>query len=134
MSPVADFPPNNAGGRDLVAGDIHGCFTTLEEALGTLVDARGREYLTQEERERFLAAVGKPPDVQTFAATLADAGCRISNVFTIRARDFDDGPACRTPAAPAVQAGAVSRDCRRAVCGGERLRECFPRTGAHASR
>ena len=29
--------------------------------------------------------------------------------------------------APAVQAGAVSRDCRRAVCGGERLRECAPR-------
>ena len=48
-------------------------------------------------------------------------------------RGGDSVPVLRCPCdsgrhrAPAVQAGAVSRDCRRAVCGGERLRECAPR-------
>ena len=32
----ADFPPNTAGGRDLVVGDVHGCFATLESALAEL--------------------------------------------------------------------------------------------------
>ena len=36
MSPVADFAPNTAGGRDLVDVDVHGCFATLEAALANL--------------------------------------------------------------------------------------------------
>ena len=33
---VVEVPPNDAGGRDLVFGDIHGCFTTVESALAEL--------------------------------------------------------------------------------------------------
>ena len=42
----------------------------------TLVDARGRKYLTAEERDRFLAAVRahRQPTVQTLARTLALTG------------------------------------------------------------
>ena len=46
----------------------------------SLVDGRGRKYLTLQERTRFLDAVrGDPrPEVQTFALTLVHTGCRIS--------------------------------------------------------
>lgn len=33
VNAVTDVAPNPAGGRDFVAGDIHGCFATLEAAL-----------------------------------------------------------------------------------------------------
>ena len=57
----------------------------------SLVDARGRKYLTREERERFLDAVRKHqrPEVQTFALTLVHTGCRISEALAVRARDVD---------------------------------------------
>ena len=57
----------------------------------SLVDARGRKYLTATERERFLAAVRSHPTprVQTLAQTLAMTGCRISEALAIRACDVD---------------------------------------------
>ena len=57
----------------------------------SLVDARGRKYLTAEERERFLAAARQDPRpaVQTFALTLAHTGCRISEALALRAGDVD---------------------------------------------
>ena len=36
MTLTAEIPPNTAGGRDLVFGDVHGCFATAEHALETL--------------------------------------------------------------------------------------------------
>ena len=36
LAPFADIPPNPAGGRDLVVGDIHGHFDTVEHALDRL--------------------------------------------------------------------------------------------------
>ena len=64
----------------------------MAQAAGfTLVDARGRKYLTGDERARFLAAARahpRPP-VQTFALTLAHTGCRISEALALRARDVD---------------------------------------------
>ena len=56
-----------------------------------LVDARGRKYLTRDERERFLAAVRTHPrpQVQTLARTLALTGCRVSEALAIRACDVD---------------------------------------------
>ena len=59
----------------------------MAEAAGfTLVDARGRKYLTGEERARFLAAARAHPrpTVQTFALTLAHTGCRISEALALR--------------------------------------------------
>ena len=63
----------------------------MVEAGFTLVDARGRKYLTGEERARFLAvARAHPkPTVQTFALTLAHTGCRISEALALRAKDVD---------------------------------------------
>ena len=63
----------------------------MAEAGFTLVDARGRKYLTGEERARFLAvARAHPrPTVQTFALTLAHTGCRISEALALRVRDVD---------------------------------------------
>ena len=57
----------------------------------SLVGARGRKYLTAEERERFLAAARQDPRpaVQTFALTLAHTGCRISEALALRALDID---------------------------------------------
>ncbi len=57
----------------------------------TLVDARGRKYLTVKERERFLAAARAHPKpaVQTLARTLAMTGCRVSEALGIRACDVD---------------------------------------------
>lgn len=57
----------------------------------TLVDARGRKYLTAKERERFLAAVRSHPKpaVRTLARTLAMTGCRMSEALAIRACDVD---------------------------------------------
>ena len=56
-----------------------------------LVDSRGRKYLTRDERERFLAAVGTHPrhQVQTLARTLALTGCRVSEALAICACDVD---------------------------------------------
>ena len=58
-----------------------------------LVDARGRKYLTAEERALFLAAVRahRQPKVQTLARTLALTGCRVSEALAIRACDVDLG-------------------------------------------
>ena len=57
----------------------------------TLVDERGRKYLTAGERARFLAAVRlhRKPAVQTLARTLAMTGCRVSEALAIRACDVD---------------------------------------------
>ena len=57
----------------------------------SLVDHRGRKYLTREERERFLAAVRAHPKpaVQTLARTLCMTGCRVSEALAIRACDVD---------------------------------------------
>ena len=81
----------------------------------TLVDARGRKYLTALERERFLAAARAHPKpaVQTLARTLAMTGCRVSEALGIRACDVDleaGGGPDRDPEAPrgalAVRSGA----------------------------
>ena len=56
-----------------------------------LVDARGRKYLTADERQRFLAAAAlapKPAD-QTFAFTLARTGARVSEALAVRPKDVD---------------------------------------------
>ena len=45
MHHVADFPPNTAGSRDFVAGDVHGCFATLEAALDELEYDAGKDRL-----------------------------------------------------------------------------------------
>ena len=57
----------------------------------SLVDARGRKYLTRAERERFLdaARVDLRPVVQTFVSTLAHTGGRISQVLAICTCDVD---------------------------------------------
>ena len=57
----------------------------------SLVDARGRKYLTADERTRFLAAVRTHPKpvVQTLCRTLALTGCRVSEALSIRACDVD---------------------------------------------
>ena len=57
----------------------------------SLVDARGRKYLTRAERERFLAAARAHPKpaVQTLARTLVMTGCRVSEALGIRACDVD---------------------------------------------
>ena len=58
---------------------------------GALVDARGRKYLTAEERARFLAVVRthRQPTVQTLARTLALTGCRVSEALALRPCDVD---------------------------------------------
>lgn len=63
-------------------------FTPAEN---TLVTARGRKYLTADERRRFLEAVRTCPDtrIATFAATLAYTGCRISEALATRIEDVD---------------------------------------------
>ena len=52
----------------------------------SLVDGRGRKYLTLQKRTRFLDAVrGDPrPEVRTFALTLVHTGCRISEAMRTR--------------------------------------------------
>ena len=57
----------------------------------SLIDHRGRKYLTANERSRFLAAVRAHPKpaVQTLARTLAMTGCRVSEALAIRACDVD---------------------------------------------
>ena len=64
---------------------------TTARPAGELVDARGRKYLTDEERKRFLAAVRAHPKpaTQTLARTLALTGCRVSEALAIRACDVD---------------------------------------------
>ena len=63
----------------------------MTDSTFTLVDARGRKYLTAKERERFLAAVRSHPKpaVQTLARTLAMTGCRVSEALGVRACDVD---------------------------------------------
>ena len=65
----------------------------MPQADFTLIDARGRKYLTAAERTRFLAAVRihPKPAVQTLAQTLALTGCRVSEALAIRACDVDLG-------------------------------------------
>ena len=57
----------------------------------TLVGARGRKYLTAQERADFMdaARADHRPDVQTFALLLAYTGCRISEALAVRAADVD---------------------------------------------
>ena len=57
----------------------------------SLIDARGRKYLTADERSRFLAAVRAhpKPTLQTLARTLALTGCRVSEALALRACDVD---------------------------------------------
>ena len=71
----------------------------------TLVDARGRKYLTRAERERFLtAARAHPrPGVQTLARTLAMTGCRVSEALgdpRVRCRPRGGRTPNREPEAP----------------------------------
>lgn len=56
-----------------------------------LVDAKGRKYLTREERDRFLAAAAREeePNRQTFALTLVHSGARLSEVLALRPADID---------------------------------------------
>ena len=63
----------------------------MTPSAGELVDARGRKYLTSEERDRFLAAIRTHPrpQVQTLARTLALTGCRVSELLAIRVCDVD---------------------------------------------
>ena len=63
----------------------------MTETSFTLVDRRGRKYLTEQERERFLAAAATEPtpDRQTFALTLAHSGARLSEVLALRPVDID---------------------------------------------
>ncbi len=53
------------------------------------VDAKGRKYLTREERDRFLAAAAREGkrDRQIFALTLAHSGARLSEVLALRPAD-----------------------------------------------
>ena len=56
-----------------------------------LVDARGRKYLTAEERGRFLAVAARAahPADQTFALVLAHTGARVSEALAVRPLDVD---------------------------------------------
>ena len=56
-----------------------------------LVDTRGRKYLTDDERQRFLEAarLAPRPADQTFALTLAHTGARISEALAVRPIDID---------------------------------------------
>ena len=57
----------------------------------TLVDHRGRKYLTASERQRFVevAETDPNPGIQTFSLTLAYTGCRISEALVLRHCDVD---------------------------------------------
>ena len=57
----------------------------------SLVDGRGRKYLTGDERDRFIGAVRADPRpaVQTFALTLVHTGARISEALALRPVDID---------------------------------------------
>ena len=59
----------------------------MMEGTFSFVDARGRKYLTAQERERFLAAVRSHP--KPAVQTLAMTGCRVSEALGIRACDVD---------------------------------------------
>ena len=59
----------------------------MTDSTFTLVDARGRKYLTARGRERFLAAVRSHP--KPAVQTLAMTGCRVSEALAIRACDVD---------------------------------------------
>ena len=63
----------------------------MSQSTESLVDHRGRKYLTRDERQRFLAAARTPPKpaVQTLARTLAMTGCRVSEALAIPACDVD---------------------------------------------
>ena len=57
----------------------------------SLVDRRGRKYLTAIERQRFIKVAGTDPTpiIQTFTLTLANTGCRISEALAARYCDVD---------------------------------------------
>ena len=59
----------------------------MTESAFSLVDARGRKYLTAAERKRFLAAVRTHP--KPAVQTLAQTGCRVSEALATRACDVD---------------------------------------------
>ena len=92
FSVMRDFIPDCscAGPASLLRQRVLPCMRDRRR-LRTLVDERGRKYLTAGERERFLAAVRshRKPAVQTLARTLAMTGCRVSEALGIRARDVD---------------------------------------------
>ena len=57
----------------------------------SLVENRGRKYLNNNERQRFIhhAKQAPRPEVQTLALTLALSGCRISEALALRTCDVD---------------------------------------------
>ena len=57
----------------------------------SLLDRRGRKYLTALERQRFVevAQTDPNPEIQTFSLTLAYTGCRISEALVMRYCDVD---------------------------------------------
>ncbi len=57
----------------------------------TLVNRKGRKYLTVSERQSFLQAArqAKHPEIQTFALMLTYTGCRISEALAVRMCDVD---------------------------------------------
>lgn len=61
------------------------------ESNQSLIDSKGRKYLTADERARFFRAAreAKHPQVQTFALLLAYTGCRISEALAVRMCDID---------------------------------------------
>ena len=63
----------------------------MSDSQFSLVDTRGRKYLTAEERYRFLAAVRahRQPTVQTLARTLTMTGCRVSEALALRTCDVN---------------------------------------------
>ena len=74
MTPVSDFAPNAAGGRDLVAGDVHGCFATMEAALEDL------DY--DPERDRLFSLA----DLIDYGARIGDALEWMESRFTATVR------------------------------------------------
>ena len=65
--------------------------TVSTEGNITLVDRRGRKYLTAIERQRFVevAETDPIPAVQTFTLVLAYTGCRISEALALCHLDID---------------------------------------------
>ena len=57
----------------------------------TLVDRKGRKYLTAAERQSFIQAArtAEHPEVQTLALMLTYTGCRISEALAVRMCDVD---------------------------------------------
>ena len=72
----------------VISLEVMQLFWSMTDGTFSLVDARGRRYLTQAEQERFLAAARAHPKpaVRTLAWILAMTGCRVSEIAGIRVR------------------------------------------------